>query len=337
MLKFKLVRTSKASMFALATAGVLTAIVVGRVITMSCTQTSSAPGPSQTQSAVTSTIDPKAIEMANEQLNWAHNESFARLDGHFAPVASLFDAARTQEFAESCLGWTSKWLMLKDGINDAGEHATFIAGEFRSHVLDHDELQRSLEQCTKAYVQEVDSIDGEMLVRLQVDLASQPAGTVPTFDAASINARYADALQRAIVASRSDVLAMVKREAASFIVSEVVSAALVQLGVSSGIIATGAASGWATFGTGLLVGVVVDYAVQQYTDPAGELARDLDTRLQNLQRRDPLRQRRIARADPAPREFAQTRAVAAAMPSRSCWSEPARLNSKYLTAISIGE
>lgn len=224
----------------------------------------------------------RATNMANEQLNWAHRESYARLEAHFAPVEEFFRTARTRDFAETCLSWESKWFLLIDKLDGSTKHAQLIEAAFRRCIFDPTELERILAQCTTAYVQEVGSIDGEMLVRLRADLSSLPSGAVPAFDADTLHARYGDALQRAVAASQSDVMATVERETVSFIVSEVMTAALLQVGVSSGILTAGAASGWTTFGAGLVVSVLVDYAVQQYSDPVGKLTADVNARLNGL-------------------------------------------------------
>jgi hypothetical protein len=57
---------------------------------------------------------------------------------------------------------------------------------------------------------------------------------------------------------------------------------MVQLGVSTRILAAGATSGWVTFGAGLVIGILVDFAIQQYSDPVSELALELDGRLEDL-------------------------------------------------------
>ncbi len=112
------------------------------------------------------TISPEAIKMANEQLNWAHGQSFACLDQNFAPVEQVFDIAQTREFAERCLSWRSKWLLLKDKMYESGEHSELIESAFRTCIFDETELERILQHKVRAaYVQEINSIDGEMLVR----------------------------------------------------------------------------------------------------------------------------------------------------------------------------
>ncbi len=287
MLNSKSIPASRLWLMICATLG----IIVGIIVVYGCMSSgpSEVPPPAPAEApaptpvaAERRTISPEAIEKANEQLNWAHGQSFACLDQNFAPVEQVFAIAQTREFAERCLSFRSKWLLLKDKLYESDEHTELIESAFRECIFDETELERILAQSAAAYVQEINSIDGEMLVRLAVDVAGLPSDSVPGFDSTKLHARYSNALQRAVAASRSDVLDTVKRETVSFIVSEAISAAMVQVGVSSGVLAAGAASGWTTFGTGLIIGILVDFAIQQYSDPVSELAAELDERLQEL-------------------------------------------------------
>jgi hypothetical protein len=62
----------------------------------------------------------------------------------------------------------------------------------------------------------------------------------------------------------------------------------VRLGVSAGILGTGAASGWATLGIGVVVGLIVDQIVSWvwdwWADPRGNLAAELDKKLDEINR-----------------------------------------------------
>jgi len=225
---------------------------------------------------------PEAVKIANDNLNWAHGEALGRLEPQFTAVNELFDQVQVSEFAESCLSWRSKWLLAKDKLFDSAEHAQMIDGEFRRCIFEHEELERLLAQCTTAYVQEVKNVDNDFLVRLSVDWQGLPAGSVPGFDPATLRAQYRDAVQRAIEASTSDVVGLIQREAVGWLISEVMTSALVEIGVSSGILATGAAAGWGTFGLSIVVGILVDYGIKQYSDPEGKLALEVGNRLQQL-------------------------------------------------------
>src|SRR5260370_139259 len=59
----------------------------------------------------------RAANMANQHLGWAEREALIRLEAHFAPVDELFRSVQTKSFADSCLSWDSKWLLLKDKLN----------------------------------------------------------------------------------------------------------------------------------------------------------------------------------------------------------------------------
>jgi hypothetical protein len=60
----------------------------------------------------------------------------------------------------------------------------------------------------------------------------------------------------------------------------------VRLGVSAGILGAGASTSWATFGAGLVVGLIVDQLVSWiwdwWADPRGSLATELNAKLDSL-------------------------------------------------------
>ena len=281
VVKFKEFIETKQGRLALATIGIVAAIAI-MAICLAAGSGEGTPIGALPPVSASREISPEAIDFANEELEWAYDESFTRMQRQFMPVEELFASARVEEFAESCLSWRSKWLLAKDKLFDSSEHAALIEGEFRRCIFNHEELEQLLEQCTKAYLQEMKSVDSDFLVRLSVDWQGLPAGSVPGFQPEALQTHYNTALKRAIAASKNDVIGLIQREAVSFVVSEVMSAALLELGVSSGVLATGAASGWATFGVGLAVGLLVDYGIQQITDPVGKLTFDLSARLEDL-------------------------------------------------------
>ena len=69
---------------------------------------------------------------------------------------------------------------------------------------------------------------------------------------------------------------------------EVLTQVAIRLGVSAGILGTGAASSWATLGIGLVVGIVIDQIVMtiwnSWSDPEGKLVDSLNQQLDLMQR-----------------------------------------------------
>lgn len=224
-----------------------------------------------------------APEVIREQVEWARSESLKRLEGHFGAIDELFQQARTHEFADTCLGWESKWLLAKDQFTNAGEHPKFIKDAFRRSVLDGDQLQRVLQQCIAAYQQELDSIDGEFYVRLEIDRERLPEsnGVVAGMDGNS--AHQMQIVQGAISASQSDLPEWIAREAVSWAVSEVTSSMLLSLGTATGVISEkDAKSGWKPFATNVAVGLAVDQAISEATDPVGKLQAVINRQLAGL-------------------------------------------------------
>lgn len=296
--------TSRNWLYGYGSAGVLAGVILAVIFSSWSNDSAPVPPPSNS-------ISPEAVEMANAQLNWAHGQSSERLEQAFAPVDALFNSARPRAFAETCLGWQSKWLLIKDKLNTSNEHIQLIEQSFRTSIFDQAELERLLQQCTTAYVQELNSIDGEMLVRLRADLATLPAGTVPAlFDSEMIQANYRESLQRAIAASQSDLLAEVGREVVSDVVGNVITAAVVKLGVSSGILGTSAASGVATAGLGLAIGFGIDLVITEITDPVGKLTVEMDGRLRTLKEAILNGTSESPGLIPRLRAFSQTRGIA---------------------------
>lgn len=76
------------------------------------------------------------------------------------------------------------------------------------------------------------------------------------------------------------------KTADSFIASEVAtrvaSAVLIRLGVSTGILATGAANSWWSFGGALVIGVVVDLTWDCMDNPEGNITREMNSALDRL-------------------------------------------------------
>jgi hypothetical protein len=76
-------------------------------------------------------------------------------------------------------------------------------------------------------------------------------------------------------------------EIVSWVATEVLTVAAAQLATSAGILGTGAASSWDTFGTSIVLGLIVDAVVQeiyaQQFDPIGTLSQKLDASLDEME------------------------------------------------------
>ncbi len=224
------------------------------------------------------------------QLRWAESESVSGMDEHVKPVRDFFRAARsnTRGYSEEVLGWTSKWKLVKDYVTSNEEHPQYLKERFEAMVFSEPQLDAVVEEVVATHLRHIEDVESQMLVRLEADLSNLPSGSFgPTMDRAALSQALGNALRDAVNSARGELKAAVGRELASWIAGEILTHATLQLATSSGILGTGAASGTVTFGVGVVVGLIVDAIVTKIYnhvyDPAGELAKQLDSHLYRLE------------------------------------------------------
>lgn len=236
---------------------------------------------------------PSPEEIAGPHLRWAKQQSAQVLEGHLREIDAFFAEAKknTPEFAERALSFSSKWRLVADHVpfTRGGRHEAFLRTQFEKHLFKPAELGAVIEQVVASYVAHLRSIEGEMLVKVRADVADFPETyLVAELDESALATRYDDALSHALAATGGGVRSDVATQVVSLIAGEVLTQVAVKLGVSAGILGTGAASSWATFGIGAVVGLIVDQIVSWvwdwYADPVGSLAKQLDAKLDGLNR-----------------------------------------------------
>ncbi|MBY0589142.1 hypothetical protein K2X85_18360 [bacterium] len=223
-------------------------------------------------------------------LDWAANEDVLELKERFSPVSDFFEEARngTRGFAEEALGWESKWKVITDYTNGENQHPQLIQELFEKWIFSTDQLEKLLQSTVAIYLEHLDDVDSQLLTRLEADLAGLPYDVLPLVpDLESLHRRLEQAMAEAVETVQADFQGMVHREVVSFVVSEVLAVAAVKMATSAGLLGTGAVSGTATFGVGLLAGIITDYCVSwvydQMYDPIGEISRRLDATLLELE------------------------------------------------------
>ena len=234
---------------------------------------------------------PSPERVAAPHLGWAEQECNQVIDEHVKAIDTFFADSKqnTPAFAEVALSWGSKWRLVADHVpfTDGGRHETYIRERFEEYVFTPAQLEDAVKQVVAGYLKHVESIEGQMLVRIRTDVADFPSAyLIARVDESKLQASYNDAVARVIEATGSNLRADIATELVSIITGEVLTQVAVRLGVSAGILGAGAASSWATFGVGIIVGVIVDQIVSWvwdwYADPKGNLATELDGKLDEI-------------------------------------------------------
>jgi hypothetical protein len=236
---------------------------------------------------------PSPEEVAAPHLKAANEACRRAIDEHVLALAPFFAEAKqnTPSFAEAALSWGSKWRLIADHVPFAagGRHEAYIRKKFEQHVFGPPEMERAITQLVRGYLTHVQSIEGRMLVDLRADVADFPETyLLAGFDDARLQKAYDQAITQAMARVGSSLPADIGGQLVSIIAGEVLAQVAIRIGVSAGILGSGAASSWATFGIGLVVGVIIDQIVawvwDWWADPDQNLVAELNAKLDMMYR-----------------------------------------------------
>ena len=218
------------------------------------------------------------LDAADRAGEAAVTEKLASLDEFFRERR-----AGSQAFAEKVLSLSGKWQYVKSKLPTAEDkaHLQYLDEQFAKHIFSPADLQQALESSLGGYLSRLAGIEGQLLVDIRADL-SDGALAIPGAPqiAASdeeLRQRFSQLFNHVAAEIARDVPVTVSLTTVSFIGGEVAAQVAVRvaaavasrLGVSAGVLGTGATSSWATFGLGLVAAVVVDVAIDKVAKAAG--------------------------------------------------------------------
>jgi hypothetical protein len=273
--------------------GVVLAVIFGRPLLESFQEKPKSTPPEIKLPPAQTKVPPRPEEVAKPHLSRAEQEAERVIEEHVKALDTFFADAKkgTRTFSEEALSWSSKWRLVADYVpfTYGDRHQKFIRSKFEEHIFKADQLEEAVKQVVRSYLAHIRSIESKMLVDLRADVSDFPtAYPLAQLDDKRLQESYDQALSRAIAATGGDLRADIATQLVSFIAGEVLTQVAVRLGVSAGILGTGVASGWATFGIGVVVGLIVDQIVSWvwdwWADPIGNLAADLDKKLDEMNR-----------------------------------------------------
>jgi len=268
------------------TLGIVAGLVVAAVLRSASDDegVSIAPPPSRVAEGAS------VADVVGRHLRWADEVSAAGLAPHVAPVQEFFAQARlgTREFAKDALSLESKWKMAAGYMTDSDDHAQFLEERFTAHVFSPEALEALVQSVVAGYLQHLEDVDSQLLVRLQADLSDMPSAQLSlNMDRRGIEEAIQKAMSQAIGALEADFRGAVGMELVGWVAADVLTTAAFELASSAGILAAGTASGTVTFGVGLVVSLIVDaiisWVYDEVFDPVGELTRTVDGTLLELE------------------------------------------------------
>jgi hypothetical protein len=223
------------------------------------------------------------LEACDAHVLAAESEARVAVDRHAAEFASFIDGRKNgaAAFSREMVSWGSKWRVVKQYLpfTDPAGHRKYVEEQFAKHVFSEAELAGATRLAVTENLKDIEGIENRLAVRLRSEIVGQPISVV---QASTAEQQFATAIRQIQSASQWDAAKTVGNLAVAEAASAVGTQVLVRLGVSAGILGTGAAtSGW-TIGGSLVLGVLVDAVWQWIDDPAGDIERETVTALEQL-------------------------------------------------------
>jgi len=232
-----------------------------------------------------STVEPHLVETAKATED--------AQDPSVKIVRAFFDRQRgnARAFAGDMLSWGGKWAYAK-GLIYNGSHEQFVQECFRKHLFSSEELSSTIQTSVDRLVNEIQSQENQLLVKIQADLSgsdlAKPQYLPALADPERLRNVYDDMLIQVLPIVSRDMGITVSREMASFVDGEIASVIVIEIGaslassfgISGGILGVGAGTGIATFGVGLVAAIIVDMGLdwvmsQRGYDPESQIAKQV--------------------------------------------------------------
>ena len=201
----------------------------------------------------------------------------------------------SSEFANAALSWKGKWYSIQPWLPGGNEQSArdFLNELFQSHFFNSSDLQTTLQNEiistqmiwnaleTKFYLENSWLLNSsEAIIDLDESSSFSEASSGQS-DPAQIR-QHGPNLDGIQNENQSTTLKSAGRLIASEVTTEIAARVLARMGISLGILSTGASSSVYTFGAGAILGLVVDQCYSWIQDPEGRLERELKGALERL-------------------------------------------------------
>jgi hypothetical protein len=242
----------------------------------------------------------QAWEKVTPRLNAAELAGQDAAERHCRLVTAFFAERRERcrAFAEEVLSLEGKWNFLKSKLPWAqgDEHRRYLHQRFEEMVVSGPELEELIRSVVNGYACELEGIENELLVAIRADLCDGEPSQLGTGAALgsddAFRREYSRSLEQVAPIIGHDLGVVIGREAVTWVAADIatnitisLSTALVErLGLSGGILGTGAAIGVETLGVGLAAGFILDALLDRVLkvfghDPTSDIAGKLSESL----------------------------------------------------------
>lgn len=234
-------------------------------------------------------LDPRAFQQPktdidiNRHLNDAGGKAANAIATRSAEFAEYIDSrkAGAQPFAEDITSWTGKWKAIEPffPFSRSDGHEKFVQEKFGQHIFSEKELADAMRRAIEGSIRDIEQIENELAVHLYQEVLGR---SLSPNEVALVEEHFRITVDQIVAAARVNAGKGVASLVASEVVAQVASQVLIRLGVSTGILATGAANSMWTLGSALGIGIVVSMVWEWVDDPTAEIVEGVTLALNHL-------------------------------------------------------
>lgn len=187
----------------------------------------------------------------------------------------------SRPFAENVTSWYGKWRVVKPYLPfaDGDGHKKYVEQLFATYIFTKEELGVRLQRSIEDAVLDMEGIQNQLAVKLRHEITDSNSVTM---DGTAVASEFSKSIEQIVAASQWDA----QKAAGAVVVSEIVSTigtqVLVRMGVSAGILGAGATNSWWSFGSSVVIGIIVDAVWEWIDDPTGDVEREVGKAIDNL-------------------------------------------------------
>lgn len=182
----------------------------------------------------------------------------------------LADKTRTEAMAAELNSLKGKWIMAKTTVSgNEKERKDFFQSVSKEYLHSSQDCEKQTAMVVAELLRDWTDVED----KLAIELACPKLGHTQTDEKVQTG-------EHIVVDHTSTLQKQITADIASFIGGEVVTCGVTALGVSAGVLGTGAVLSAETFGISLVVGVAVDLGVNWYMDTEGTIKKALDEKIE---------------------------------------------------------
>ncbi|MFH1532961.1 MAG: hypothetical protein ABIK09_19730 [Pseudomonadota bacterium] len=209
------------------------------------------------------------------QIDTARAHSRDAISNCAGPLRDFFETRRqnARALAMALLSWTSKWKLFWGylPLTEADEHRRYMEEQITTHLFSETELEQQVHAMTMDCTYRLTAIENRLLTDIGPDLLlTDPAAPQPrlTGDPAFAVAAGSGGLQLRGLGTEGLSL-FLGLKIGNLAMERILPAVATRLGLSSAALGTGASFSWTSFGSSLLICVLVDQAISEALSLAG--------------------------------------------------------------------